>query len=119
MKLPEIKTYRVKSGAVPDSIVMSQLLVAMRHGLCVAFVYDGKPRVVEVHALGISTKDGGGLLRGYQVGGEASRPLPMWTLYRTDKIERMIATFNESVAPRDGYKMGDAQMGDLVAELVV
>lgn len=118
MQLPEIKTYRLPSGSVPQMEMVSAILVAMRHALAISFIYDGKTRIVEPHAIGISTKDGGVLLRAYQVAGEASRPLPQWTLYRLDKIEGLGATFTESHAPREGYKMGDAQMGHLIAELV-
>lgn len=117
--LPDIKTYRVADGLVPNSQMVTQLLVAMRHGLAVQFMYDGKPRVVEVHAIGTSTKDGAALLRGFQVDGEASRPLPQWTLYRVDGISALSLTFIESHAPRTGYVMGDRQMGNLIAELVV
>jgi hypothetical protein len=115
--VPDIKTYRLPTGFINHMEMVSNLIVAMRHALAVSFIYDGKTRIVEPHAIGISTKDGGVLLRGFQVAGEASRPLPQWTLYRLDKIEGLGATFTDSLAPREGYKMGDAQMGHMIAEL--
>jgi len=114
----DIKVYSHPTGNIPQMEMVSSILAAMRAGISISFIYDGKTRIVEPHAMGVSTKDGGSLLRGYQVAGEASRPLPQWTLFRLDKIEGLGATFTESHAPREGYKMGDAQMGHMIAELV-
>ena len=86
----------------------------------VEFNYDGKRRVVEPHALGLSTKDSSVVMRGYQTEGEASRPLPQWTLFSVNKIDE-IKVYDEhtSLAPRDGYKMGDKQMSPVLIELDV
>src|SRR3546814_9965620 len=53
--------------------------------LCIS--YEGKPKTIEVHAVGLSIKDNAPIIRGFQIDGEASRPLPCWALLRIDKIE--------------------------------
>lgn len=98
------------AAAFEQNPIVAHLSRAMSRRLAVSFVYDGKNRVVEVHAIGRSTKDGSLVVRGFQVAGEASRPLPQWTLFTISKIEALTLTFIDSEAPRDGYTMGDKQM---------
>jgi len=106
--------------AFNESQIAAHLSRAMSRRLAVSFIYDGKNRIVEVHAIGRSTKDGSLVVRGFQVAGEASRPLPQWTLFTVSKIEALTLTFIDSEAPRDGYSMGDKQMQQPpVSELVV
>ena len=103
----------------PGADKIIPLVDAMRNDQTVNFVYDGKPRTVEVHAIGTSTKDGGLVMRGFQVAGGASRPLPQWTLFRLDRMMALGTDFTRSDAPRDGYTMGDSQMSFVIAELNV
>lgn len=91
---------------------------ALEQGQTVNFVHDGKIRVVEVHAIGTSTKDGSLVMRGYQVAGHASRPLPIWSLYSVEKIEMLTRGSEASLAPRPGYKRGDKQMRQVLVELI-
>ena len=107
--LPDVRSYMLAG-------IMS---LAMSERLCVNFDYDGKNRTVEVHAIGLSTKDGSVVMRGYQVDGEASRPLPQWTLFSVSKIQELVIQRDGSDAPRDGYKMGDKQMSTVLVELDV
>lgn len=116
--MASVKTYRLKK-AVPQSHDVADILFAMQRGLAISFNYDGKRRVVEPHALGISNTDGGVLLRAYQVAGDSSRPLPQWVMFKLAKVTGLTPTFIESHAPRDGYKMNDQSMGDMIAELAV
>lgn len=118
--MANVKTGRVKTG-VPQQDLVQKLVKAMRHDLQVIFDYDGKLRVVEVHAIGTSTKDGALLFRGYQTSGDSSRPLPAWVLFRGDKVTKgqIALSFEDSLAPREGYVQGDAQMGDLIAEIAL
>ena len=92
---------------------------AMKNGQTVNFMYDGKLRVVEVHALGRSPKDRSILMRGYQVAGTASRPLPQWTLFTVDKIANLTHGTAPSQAPREGYALDDAQMSPVLSELAL
>lgn len=94
--------------------------VALASQQCLAFSYDGKPRTVEVHAIGASTKDGATVIRGYQTEGESSRPLPCWVLFRAEDILDVELTDIFSLAPRisEGYNPdGDKQMGEIFAKL--
>lgn len=90
---------------------------AIEQNLAVSFSYDDKARIVEVHAVGRSTKDGALIMRGYQVAGESSRPLPCWALFRLDNIDALTVGYIDSHAPREGYKMGDRQMSEIVAQI--
>lgn len=95
------------------------LVDAIYSAQTVSFVYDDKPRIVEVHALGESTKDGGLIMRGYQVAGESSRPLPAWALFTVSKIDALTPGFIKSEAPRDGYKLNDRAMQGIIAQVAL
>lgn len=96
----------------------NEAIHAMRQGHVVEFIYDGKLRLVEVHAVGQSNT-GKLVMRGYQIGGQASRPLPQWTLFDLAKVEALEAKPIASDAPREGYAMADKQMALIFAELVL
>lgn len=102
-----------------DVVKMNRLRDAMRDSSQVDFLYDGKLRVVEVHAIGTSTKDGSLVMRGFQVGGQASRPLPQWTLFSVGKMEILQTIATPSAAPREGYAQGDKQMAQIIAEIAL
>lgn len=80
-----------------------------------SFDYDDKPRYVEVHAVGNTSK--GQVLRGWQTAGESSRPLPCWALFSLDKMSNIIVTDIRSQAPRPGYAMHDKQMTTILAQV--
>lgn len=87
---------------------------------CMAFSYDGKLRTLEVHAVGASTKDGAAVIRGYQIAGESSRPLPCWALFRAEDIIDPEVTETTSHAPRltEGFNPdGDKQMSDIFVKV--
>src|SRR3546814_19191147 len=83
--------------------------------------YEGKPKTIEVHDVGLSIKDNAPIIRGFQIDGEASRPLPCWALLRIDKIENagfgLAAAVAPSQAPRPGYAQGDKQMSKIIKEI--
>lgn len=89
----------------------------MKKGQTVNFVYEGKVKVVEAHAVGTSTKDGSLSMRGFQVAGTSSRPLPCWALYTVAKMELVEPGSEVSQAPREGFSQGDAAMAEIVAEI--
>lgn len=115
----DVKTNMSALPASQRSLVYAGLIgAAIANEALVEFDYDGKRRVVEAHAIGKSTKDESIVFRGYQIDGEASRPLPQWTLFSVDKIEVLkLHEFGTSRAPRDGYVMGDKQMLPVLAEI--
>jgi len=104
---------------LPHRQMALELLDALRAEKTVHFIYDRKIRVVEVHALGTSVKDASLVMRGYQVAGVASRPLPQWTLFSIAKIDAMTVGPEASQAPREGYSQGDKQMQIILAELAL
>lgn len=116
--MASLKTDLTTLTTVERSLTLAGIMaLAMADNLCVNFEYDGKNRTVEVHAIGKSTKDGSIVMRGYQTDGEASRPLPQWTLFSVDKISELVIQYDESEAPRDGYRMGDKQMDPVLVEI--
>lgn len=93
------------------------LVVALNENRTVSFMYDDKPRTVEIHAIGYSTKDDSPIMRGFQVDGESSRPTPCWALFTISKIEDLAIDDQQSFAPRDGYKLNDKQMSGIIAQV--
>ena len=116
MKRPLNSNGRIEPGT-PGSGYALLMIAAMQEGHAVDFIYDGKYRVVEVHAVGTSPKDGSLVMRGLQVAGAASRPLPQLTLFSINKVEMFEARPQVSLAPREGYAMGDKGMATVIAEL--
>lgn len=100
-----------------EEFLAGQLRAAIQTSRAVEFLYDGKRRLVEVHAIGRSTKDGSLLARGYQVGGQSSRQLPQWTLFTVNKMQGLQLTEQESYAPRPGYATADRQLSPVISEL--
>ena len=97
---------------------LETLAHAIRSKRTVSFIYDDRTRIVEVHAVGNSTKDGSVVMRGFQVAGESSRPLPAWALYTIAKMDALtLLAFPDSEAPRPGYKMDDKQMSSIIAQI--
>jgi len=92
------------------------LAEALTLGRTVNFVYADKIRVVEVHAVGTSTA-GKLVMRGYQVAGRASRPLPEWSLFEVDKINALTLGREVSGAPRPGYHENDRAMKSVSCQI--
>jgi hypothetical protein len=107
--------------SLPDEFAqqVGQALKSMIDGTCLSFTCDGKPRVVEVHAIGLSSKDNGLVIRAFQVAGGASRPLPAWSLFRVDRMSDVVVTPRAHEGPRDGYRQGDSQMAPVLFELEI
>lgn len=91
---------------------------AMRLNKPLELSYDGLPRLVEVHAIGISST-GKHVLRVYQTSGDSvSGETPGWKLLNIGKIfdpPKIIDTV--SMAPREGYQSGDKAMIEILNEL--
>lgn len=79
--------------------------------------YDGFSRVVEVHAVGISTA-GNPCMRVYQVrGGSVSGEPVGWKMMTFDKAFSMHLTEEVSQAPRQGYARNDRGMSRIFCQL--
>lgn len=84
---------------------------AAQQGVALDIVYDGKPKTVEVHAVGPKH------VRVFQIAGESSRPLPSWALLSLEKLTSASLTSTPSQAPREGYRKGDKQIPEIIYEL--
>ena len=78
---------------------------AIRSRLLVSFGYDGYDRIVIPAAYGLNQKTGNRLVRAYQVGGgDATRPLPTWSLFNADKVDGGRVTDECFEADPPGYE---------------
>ena len=83
---------------------------ALNAGRCLELRYDGYSRVVEVHAVGLSS-EGNWLMRVWQVrGGSVTGERIGWKLMRLDEGFSAQILNEKSMAPRPGYKRGDPAM---------
>lgn len=80
--------------------------------------YGGWTRLVEVHAVGVSTA-GNPVLRGWQLtGGSQSGGHAGWKLFDLDKVpETFKLTDYPSEAPREGFRRGDNAMLEIFREV--
>lgn len=102
-----------------DKAVARQALTAVAAGSVLNVEYDGLTRLVEVHAVGLSTK-GRPVMRVYQLDAGQSHsgnPSP-WRLMSLDKVFRMPEIVDiKSLAPREGYRKGDLGMSHIFTEV--
>jgi len=98
---------------LPGALAAQLTRTALTEGSCVRFEYDGKSRLAEPHAIGLSPKDGSLVMRAYLPGDD--RP---WRLFTLSKIEAMFIVDDiTSEAPRAGYTPGDKQMAPVLVEI--
>lgn len=93
-----------------------RIIDAIRNKRVLTFTYDGHPRVVEPHAVGISTA-GNPVMRCYQTAGTHVRWDHDWNLCTLNKIIGLKETGESFQNPRPGYKKGDRGMSVIHAEL--
>lgn len=81
-------------------------------------VYHGEERLVEVHAIGLSTK-GNPCVRVYQVvGGSVFSDAVGWKMLKISDIEEFEEADDvESFAPRPGFNPGDRGMRTIISEV--
>lgn len=83
---------------------------ALAKCVCLEIRYDGYTRIVEVHAVGVSTAHHN-VMRVWQVRGGSVHNEPVgWKLLRLDETTGLALTSEKSAAPRHGYKRGDKDM---------
>lgn len=89
----------------------------MNEGVCLELQYDGQPRLVEVHAVGVSSK-GNTCMRVFQIeGGSSSGESTGWKLMTFDKANSLSLSSKASEAPRPGYAPGDKHMSEIFGEV--
>ena len=80
-------------------------------------VYHGEERLVEVHAIGLSTK-GNPCVRVYQVvGGSVFSDTSGWKMLKISDIEQFEETNDEALTPRPGFNPGDRGMRTIISEV--
>lgn len=101
-----------------EQAIASLIARSMDSGLSLQVNYDGEPRIVEAHSLGISTA-GKPCFRGWQVeGGSASGQFTGWKMFSIGKIQELPKLLDISVlGPREGYQRGDKGMSIIAKEL--
>lgn len=78
--------------------------------------YDGFNRVVEVHAVGVSTK-GNPVTRVWQVRGGSSSENVGWKLLLLNEATGAHVIDETSEAPRRGYKRDDRDMVSIICQI--
>ena len=92
-------------------------IAALKSGVCLRLQYDGFSRIVEVHAVGISTANNP-CMRVYQVrGGSVSGEPVGWKMMTLDKAFTAHLSEEISQAPRQGYAQNDRSMSVIHAQL--
>ena len=90
---------------------------ALKTGNRLRLQYDGFDRIVEVHAVGISTA-GNACMRVWQVrGGSVSNEPVGWKMMVLDKAFTAHLTNEISSGPRPGYVRDDRGMSQIFAQL--
>lgn len=95
---------------------MSRIEEAIHGRRRLAFVYRGKPRLVEPHTYG-EDRHGRLVLVGVQVGGEASDALPAWRGFHVAAIRHLVLLDDAFRGPRDGYRRDDGAFTKIYAQL--
>ncbi len=109
---------RIKDLDDHDKEVACRAMKAMGLGLTLGLEYNGSPRVVEVHAVGLSTA-GKPCMRVYQLQGASNSGEDQgWKLMSLGKVFEMPKLMDiHSLAPREGYRKGDLGMTQIFTEL--
>lgn len=90
---------------------------AMKQGKRIKLSYHGEERLVEVHALGTSTK-GKPCTRVFQVvGGSVFSATSGWKMLSVADIDDPQLVDDASLAPRPGFNPGDRGMSSIIMEV--
>lgn len=90
---------------------------AIKEKKVVAFRYEGKPRIAEIHAYGPGVAGGGEIALAFQTGGfSRTGKLPGWRRFDLERMEDivfMVQTFK----PRPGYNPADSRFKKVVLKV--
>jgi predicted DNA-binding transcriptional regulator YafY len=105
-------------GAPKQALVAAQEVYrALENNKLLSFHYDEQLRIIEPHSFGITAK-GDLAVRGFQVSGESSQPLPGWRMFRLDKFEHARPLATDSQAPRPDFKSNDKHLAHILLEIL-
>lgn len=96
--------------------MLQTIINAIRNREVLSFTYDGLARIVEPHAVGVSTA-GNNVLRCYQTQGGHVTPGHELDFCKISKIFGLRTTGQHFVGERPGYRRGDKDMATIFAEL--
>ncbi|NLS01184.1 hypothetical protein HGP17_30500 [Rhizobium sp. P38BS-XIX] len=92
-------------------------ITALHTGVLLTLTYDGLPRVVEVHTVGVTTA-GRAAMSAYQIDGQSNTPpIPDWRLFCFDECFNVAITSTKANSPRAGYKRRAKPFGKIDAEI--
>ena len=89
--------------------MLNAIINAIRNRQVLTFTYSGLVRVVEPHAVGMSSA-GNDVLRCYQTAGGHVVPGHEWDFCLLSKIRGLQPTGQSFIGSRPGYKRDDAHM---------
>ena len=96
--------------------MLNVIIAAIKNRQVLTFTYSGLARVVEPHAVGVSTA-GNQILRCFQTSGRHVTAGHEWDLCTLSGINALAANGDSFVGERPGYKRGDRGMTQIYAEL--
>ncbi|MGH1405141.1 MAG: WYL domain-containing protein [Rhodomicrobiaceae bacterium] len=99
--------------------MISQFANAIENLNLIKIEYDGGSRIIEPHALGLSSKNNP-VLRAFQQSGHSqSGQYENWKLLRLDRVENYEILSEKFLEPRKGYKENDSHMKQIIAQLFI
>lgn len=96
--------------------MLNTIVNAIRNRQVLTFTYSGLVRVVEPHAVGVSTS-GNDVLRCYQTAGGHVTPGHEWDFCILSKIRGLQPTGQKFAGNRPGYKRNDRGMRVIYEQL--
>ena len=100
-----------------EKFMKQNIIDAIKNKSVLSFSYDGHPRTVEPHTVGMNHKSNI-VLRCFQTSGTSSdAKVPGWKLMKIDKIEGFRISDDAFDSPRPGYNKGDKAMKEIYAEV--
>lgn len=100
-----------------EKAVAEDFVDALKGKYLLCINYDGLAKVVEVHAVGVSTA-GNACSRVWQITGESTEANTVgWKLLDLNKVLNLSEFNMPSKSPREGYKPGDKAMVKILYQL--
>jgi len=90
---------------------------ALARKVCLSFIYDGLPRVVEVHTVGFTRADRAAMNVWQVDGASEDGPIPDWRTFCFDECFDVGLTEMVSQAPRAGFRRGAKQFARILVEV--
>ena len=100
-----------------DREIVTTMVEALNGRKTLSIHYKGLPRVIEVHAVGVTTA-GNPCMRVYQTDGISEHgDLPGWRMMTLDNVSDIEDLGIAAPVPREGYRRGDKGMIVIFEEL--